>query len=264
MKYLIDADIYAYRAARLAEQEIQWGEDDWTLSMNMKEAMTRLRSTLANDLLIIGGSLADAIMVFSCSDPKRTWRHWENPAYKSNRKDIRKPTGYTALVQAVKADFEYDQRLGLEADDVLGIRGVSEDAVIVSVDKDMKTLPATVFNPDKDLVPRTYSEAEADHALRIQALTGDATDGYPGCRGIGPVKAAKILGDLNGTDAWNVVGAEFLTAADKELGEDALERDIEALALSNYRLNARMARICRPSDWNQERQEMSWEPPFPF
>jgi hypothetical protein len=37
------------------------------------------------------------------------------------------------------------------------------------------------------------TEAQADRFHMIQTLTGDVTDGYPGCPGIGPVKAEQIL-----------------------------------------------------------------------
>jgi len=65
--------------------------------------------------------------------------------------------------------------------------------IVISQDKDMKTLPATVWN-GKDLV--TYTEAEADYWHMYQTLVGDAADGYKGCPKVGPVKAEKLLAAL--------------------------------------------------------------------
>jgi hypothetical protein len=89
---------------------------------------------------------------------------------------------------------------GLEADDLLGIAGTDlarwGQSVIVSIDKDLETVPAFVFNPSKDRRPRQVSMAQADYRWMTQTLTGDSCDGYPGCPKIGPVKATKIFADV--------------------------------------------------------------------
>ena len=77
-----------------------------------------------------------------------------------------------------------------------------------------------------------------------QVLTGDSTDNYPGCPGIGPKKAADIL---NKELSWTSVVNAYLKAGLTE--EDAL-------------LQARMARILQASDWNSKQQEpILWTPP---
>ena len=35
---LIDGDLYAYRACAAAEEEIDWGDDIWSLSSDLKQA----------------------------------------------------------------------------------------------------------------------------------------------------------------------------------------------------------------------------------
>ena len=84
--------------------------------------------------------------------------------------------------------------LSLEADDLLGIYGQTPGTVMVTIDKDLRTVPGVHFNPDKDLEPVTVTPEEAQKARLRQWLTGDSTDNIPGIPGIGPKKADKILG----------------------------------------------------------------------
>ena len=115
---------------------------------------------------------------------------------------------------------------------------------MVSQDKDMKTLPVTVWD-GCDLV--TYSEAEADYWHLFQTLTGDKTDGYPGCPGMGPVKAETILKQIPyDVPAWPVVVKMYEKA--KLTEADAIKQ-------------ARLARILRWSDWNaKEKKPILWQP----
>ena len=85
----------------------------------------------------------------------------------------------------------------LEADDMLGIKATRDKGcIIVSEDKDLKTIPAKVFNPAKDTEPHDISEQEADYNFMFQTLTGDKTDNYSGCPSVGPKTAEKILAVL--------------------------------------------------------------------
>jgi DNA polymerase-1 len=91
------------------------------------------------------------------------------------------------------------------------------------------------------------SEDEADYWHLFQTLTGDQTDGYSGCPGIGPKKAEAILQHPdNQDDLWGVVVRTFVKAG---LNED------EAL------VQARVARILRASDYDFEKKEpILWTP----
>ena len=100
------------------------------------------------------------------------------------------------------------QKPGYEADDV--IASLSEwgrrkglNVVIVSVDKDMLQLVDTgvhVLNPfvkerriiGPDEVYEKYAVAP-DRLIDFQALMGDASDGVPGVKGVGPKAAATVL-----------------------------------------------------------------------
>jgi DNA polymerase-1 len=71
----------------------------------------------------------------------------------------------------------------------------------------------------------------------MQTLTGDATDGYKGCPGVGPVKAKRILDKAieEDIDMWDAVVDTFIKAK--------LSRD-EAI------LQARMAYILRKDQYD--------------
>jgi DNA polymerase-1 len=132
----------------------------------------------------------------------------------------------------------------LEADDVMGILGSTPDlkTVIVSDDKDMKTIPCRLYRPtDDDLMD--VSQEAADLNFYTQTLTGDSTDGYSGCPKVGAVTAAKILG--NRPD-WSLVENQFI--------KSGLTRE-EAIT------QARLARILRNDDWDADKETIKlWSP----
>ena len=81
-----------------------------------------------------------------------------------------------------------------------------------------------------------------------QTLTGDTVDCYPGCPGVGPVKAQRILDeDGDEYDLWLNVVMAFEKAGLTE--EDAL-------------VQARLARILTTSDYNYDKEEpILWTAP---
>ncbi len=200
------------------------------------------------------------IMALSDSTPETRWRNSVMEGYKSNRKKTRRPIVYGPLRSWVHEVFETFERPGLEGDDVLGILATRQDdteRVIVSIDKDLKTIPGLLFNYGKpELGVVRITEDEANYYHLYQTLTGDSTDGYPGCPGVGPVGAAKLLdpcwitaGEDRWFDediAWKVVEKAYRKA---KLGED--------VAL----MNARVARILRTEDFDfKNREVILWTP----
>ena len=81
-----------------------------------------------------------------------------------------------------------------EADDAVGIESNRYKAWIVHVDKDLDQLPGWHYNPVKD-EEYYITEEEGLKNFYLQMLTGDRVDNIVGLRGIGPVKANKILKD---------------------------------------------------------------------
>jgi DNA polymerase-1 len=134
----------------------------------------------------------------------------------------------------------------LEADDILGILGTRDpESIIVTIDKDLKSVPGNHWNPDKkENGVVKVGQDEADFFFLTQAIAGDSTDNYKGVPGMGMVKAKRLL---------EKEGASWQTVVDAYAKADLPES--EAL------LNARMARILRDSDWNRKKNTVTlWNP----
>jgi DNA polymerase-1 len=248
---LIDGDTLVFEAASAFEYETQWDENLWTLHADLLPAVEHLDKSLRQ---IQEGLDADRVIIaLSCEGPR--WRNEIMPEYKNHRKKTRKPVVYRPLRQWCHEVHEVFERPTLEGDDVLGILAThpnkklfGEEKIVVAIDKDMKTIPGLHLNyqhaRDTGLWdPYVIDVATADRYHLFQTLTGDSTDGYKGCPGAGPVKAEKILGDK---PSW-----ENVVAAYKQAGLN------EAAALQN----ARVARICRASDYDfKKREVIPWVP----
>lgn len=246
---LIDADPLCYRFAFRNAESHDWG-DGVTSAVNDVDVA---KAEIAKYIEELYYKLRADHIVLALSDDKANWRKTIYPEYKANRGE--KPAMIPALREYMFNAWRTFIRPTLEADDVLGILATSNGAIpgekiIVSIDKDLKTVPGKLYNPnhpDDGVVDITEFEADLYHMM--QTLTGDRVDNYPGCPGIGPVKAEKILTDADGDGGtpW-----ERVVAAYKSHG--ATKKD----AL----LNARLARICRASEYDfKKRRVKLWNPP---
>jgi hypothetical protein len=131
--------------------------------------------------------------------------------YKAKRSP--KPPYHKEMVDYMDTRWSACSAPGLEADDLCSLLQTPEN-VIVSIDKDLLTVPGTHWNYKKD----TWNEMTEIEALRkfyTQMLEGDATDniqGLPYCakttieqfklkgaaaKGCGKVSAQKLLEDCN-------------------------------------------------------------------
>ena len=232
---LIDGDILLYQVSSAVEEPIHWGNDWWSLTADAKLAkqmITQEIETLQENLE------ADGVLI-TLSD-RANWRHEILATYKSNRKGKRKPVIYVPLREHIRETYSTACFTDLEADDVMGILQ-KENTIIVSDDKDMKTIPGALYRPMAGEMLH-ISEEEADRNHLMQTLTGDATDGYSGCPKVGPVSAERILEE--GT--WDeVVGAYAKAGLSEEV------------ALTQ----ARVARILRTTEWNPITEEVIlWNP----
>ena len=250
---LIDGDTLIFEACAAHEYEAQWDYWLWTLHGDFEITVNHFKDTLA---AIVKGLKADRTII-ALSDEKR-WRPQVMPMYKANRKKTRKPVTYLPLREWCRETHEVFQRPTLEGDDVLGILAthpslIKGEKIVVSIDKDMKTIPGLHLNYSEARGSDDYESfvvrravEDADWFHMFQTLTGDKTDGYPGCPGIGPVNAEKLLAGPSQT-WWPTVIAAY---AKKGLGEE--------VALQN----ARVARICRHTDYDYEKKEViPWTPP---
>ena len=239
---LIDGDILLYREASAVEVELDWGDDWWTLHGDAREAMERVDLWIADIK-----ELLDATEAILTLTGESNWRKDVLPTYKANRKGKRKPVVYPALKNYVIETYKTAIFDRLEADDVMGILQTDphnkHETIIVSEDKDMMTIPGKLYRPIRpEEGVQDISVEEADRNHLTQALTGDSTDGYGGCPGIGPKTAAKVLKE----NEWSLVVAAYEKAGLTE--EDAL-------------IQARVARILRHGEYDAKRNEVNlWNP----
>ena len=210
---LIDGDILVYQASSAVQKDIDWGDGLFTCHAFLEDAQDTfigLLKGILKDLKDKNLADDDSKYFFAFSD-KNNFRKDLNPDYKSNRKNTRKPTCYYALKDSI-TELEGIPKIttmtckDLEGDDVLGILATEfyKDSVIVSMDKDFKTIPCYFYNYDK----KTLESHFDDHRYWVmyQTLVGDLTDGYKGCPGIGKVSAERILKTVEDTkDYWKTV-----------------------------------------------------------
>jgi DNA polymerase I len=246
---LIDADVLVHRCSIAVETHVDWGDDIHSLSADAKEARGRLDSLV--DEYTREHKATEVILALSDTD-EVSWRKLILPTYKQQRKDTRKPLCFREVKQYVRDTYETRAYRGLEGDDVLGLLATHPKfrsrAIVVSIDKDLKTIPGRHWNPDKrdpGVVEITQLDADWWHAM--QTLTGDKTDGYAGCPGVGPVNAEKILETAGEPENW--WPAIVAAYAKKGLGEE------EALK------QARVARILRHGEFDKKTGKVThWQP----
>ena len=240
-RLLIDGDILTYRTCWACQTQVQWEDDIVTTATNLKEVKAQADATIAHWQEQLG---VEQLII--CFSPKggKYFRHNILESYKGTRKASQKPMGYHSLVEYLKHKYSYLQVPMLEADDTLGILATNGECsrnIIVSVDKDMLTIPCEYYNMDKE-VTETVDTKLADYMHLYQTLVGDSTDNYKGCPGVGPKKAADILK----IPSWSRVVTAFEKAG--LTSDDAL-------------VQARVARILRANEYNFETGEVIlWEP----
>ena len=236
---LIDSDFLAYKAAQACEIGIDFGEDVIIAQSQFSEVL----KVFHNELNKVTKAMMDDdfILYFSST---QNFRKKIYPDYKGHRMK-RKPLGYKRLVNYCRENHNFKLIEGLEADDTIGIeatRHADPSNIIVSPDKDMRQIPSVLWNLTDDVTEITEEEGDRWHL--VQSLSGDPTDGYSGCPGIGVKRATELL-DKN-ENKWEAVCKAF---RDRGLSDD------DAL------LNARLAKILRNENYDHDRnQPILWNP----
>ena len=114
--------------------------------------------------------------------------------YKGNRKDVEKPPHLELLRNYLVTAWAATISEGEEADDLIAIRAteIGDDSIIISLDKDFDQVQGWHYNFVKQ--KKYYvSEEEGLRFFYKQILMGDKADNIVGIRGVGPVKAEKML-----------------------------------------------------------------------
>jgi DNA polymerase-1 len=241
----MDADALVYQSTTAVEVETEWSSDFWTLHSDAAEAKQVFLNKLDTIIRKVTTKMKQKdYRIIMCFSDKENFRKLVYPDYKSNRVGKRKPVSYRGVKKWVEETFEIACYPCCEGDDAIGILATSlENTVIVSIDKDMKTISgATYYDYGNDKFYKNTPEL-AEYFRYYQTLIGDTCDHYPGCPGIGDKTARKIL-DENCT--WKAV---VKTYESKGLTED------DAL------VQARVARILHASDYDFETNTVIlWEP----
>ena len=238
----IDTDILLYKSAMSAETEIEWSPDIWTLFMDMNEA----KDAFVKQLDAITDKLNVQNVICCLSDRNGNFRKQVDPTYKSNRRGTRKPTGYAALVDWVREEYETMSKPLTEADDIMGILSTMPKnkgkCIIVSDDKDMKTIPGKLYRPTTD-EQLDITEQEADKHFLMQVLCGDPSRRLQ--------RRSWYRTKESRSHTWTTptlgCGAKAFTDAGMT-AEDAITQ-------------ARLARILRWQDWDIDKGEpILWTP----
>lgn len=257
---IVDQDSSLYHIAYSHSRSVEWEpgvvsiiqEDLKAAQKKVDSTLRRLKDHLSADKIIL---------CLSCD--QSNFRKGFFPNYKAHRTKP-KPSLLKPLRDYCLDNYETFLRPGLEADDCVGILAthpeiIPGERIMVSPDKDMKTIPGVLVNPDKLEEVHTGTDIHADYWHLYQTLTGDTCDNYLGCPRVGPVKAEKVLKPFFNFDpkvhqtrdwlklAWTAVVNQF---------------ELKGLTEADALTQARCARILRATDYDYTtKQPILWKAP---
>lgn len=241
---LIDADIACYQIASTQEQVFDFNGRH-VLHADLNDGVKELDNLI--EWIIETTDSDDCILALSHPE---NFRKSVLPSYKENRKDQRKPMILQGLREYLLEREDTIMSKGLEGDDIIGLTATypqdEEERVIFSIDKDLRTVPGLHWDSMYEEII-TVTPEMGFRWFMIQTLTGDTTDNYKGCPGIGPVKAEKLLeGATTQEEYWSRVVAAYEKAGLTE--DDAL-------------VQARCAHILQHPEYNFMTEEVTlWTP----
>jgi len=150
--------------------------------------------------------------------------------YKGNRDPEHKPHWYQSIRNYLTGEWGACVVHGREADDECSIRArqLGGNFVVATIDKDLDQIPGEHYNYLKQVF---YAQSPLDAAIFFwqQCLSGDATDGIPGCFRIGEQRAASIIAELSAATVQRADVRKHRTAdRSKHSAADAGARGIPA------------------------------------
>lgn len=278
---VMDGDWLVFQSMSAAEFDASWEEEVWHRCCDHKKAREILDETIKS-YASRKKAWKGATIVLAFTDRVNWRKELVDPTYKENRKATKKPVGYFEFLDALWSNPAYLSCLEeqLEGDDVMGIIGSNpgqfnaQKAVLVSCDKDFKTIPDCDFLwcTTGNILKQTMETADYWHLF--QTIKGDITDGYSGIPGWGdltegflaepfivePVTSILKSGKNKGQEVTKWVKrepepTETLWDCIVSIGAKAgmTEEDIIK--------QGQMARILRDTDYNIETGEITlWQP----
>ena len=182
-------------------------------------------------------------------DHGKTFRDEAFPAYKAQREET--PEDIRASVPVIKSIIEAMhipvlQVDGFEADDVIGTLATKAGAAgiktyMLTPDKDYGQLVSDnvfIFRPrhgggyetmGPNEVCAKYELDSPTQVIDLLALMGDSADNFPGCPGVGPKTAAKLIGEFGSID--NMLAS---TAKIKGKLREKVESAVDDIRMSKF------------------------------
>lgn len=247
-RLFIDGDAILWKVLEANQEETWWPDSETTRTAACNVLAAQDDYVGEVEALQALCSADEVTVVIGPPTREHNFRRKLWPAYKQHRRRADSPVGMWRVRQWLSktdAFFVFVTSDLVEADDSLGCmmtgRGdMPAEEILWSPDKDMLQIPGLHLEDTGHIVTVTQEQADYQHLL--QTLTGDTSDGYPGCKGIGPVAARKIL-DVN--PHWEAVKWTYAKAGFDE----------------DFALNqARVARILRfgeePGQWTPQPYEL--------
>lgn len=189
---------------------------------------------LENCLQIVKTSIQNTLKVLKADDyrlylsGRRNFRDDIYGDYKANRDSATRPKYFRDIRDYLLGQWQGVVCDGIEADDALGIDGISlgDRAVIVAQDKDLDQIPGRHYNWTTGEAYQV-SAREGLTFFYEQLLSGDPTDNIPGIEGIGPVKAHKALVDCKSPqDMAKLVWSRYYEAFRDQCPDDSALREL--------------------------------------
>lgn len=268
---LIDADVLRYQLAYSNTTRIDWnGDGNFAEAVQPERAKADLEDYIDELMQKFGAD--DFVLALSCK--KHNFRKDLFPDYKANRAGKPKPELWYVLDEFIYETWgdKVVERYSLEGDDMLGLLATHPSPkrapgrrIVVSIDKDMQTVPCRLFNPNKpDIGVRTITQHDADLFWMKQTLTGDGVDNYPGFPGIGLKGADELLMPVHEAHL-DASPEEHLRALWSEVVRVYTTRvprgGREPLTVDDAITQARLARILRHGDYHPKTKEIRlWKP----
>lgn len=240
----VDADVIAYRIAFACEDE------------TVEAAKNRL-SYYINTLLACGvdrtyeDCFVDQWKLYITGEGNFREAIATTAPYKGNR-TAPKPKHLEALRNHLVDSWGAVMCNGIEADDAIATDATAigeGNCIMVSVDKDFDQIAGWHFNFVKNIGYYITQEQGLFNFYK-QVLTGDTADNIIGLKGIGPVKATKLL--MQGVDE------------DTRSYDLSYEENLYCVCLNAYNGNA--ARVLENARllWLRRTPEQMWLPPNEF
>lgn len=251
-----------YAAAHGAQLTVDFNDGMGALPMSDDRSAVKNAMAIVEDWTQRAGCSSSIVVLSAVKSD--SFRHRLYPPYKANRKG-EKPLSYAAVREALELEFETMTEPGLEADDLMGMAASADpnNYVIVSRDKDMKTIPATVFNPSHDDHPVRIKPNVADMMWMKQTMVGDSVDNYPGIPKVGEKIAQEILTKPHRLRRSTVKGGpKWVRGESCSVWQSMLDYAAKAgMDEQGLILMAQVSRILRHGDFNKETRTVRlWRP----